>query len=102
MLFRSVRSVPGLEGLVILESLVLGLAGVHAARHFRQRADLIWGAVTISGVGIACGAIIGLFPLEGGAYPMAAYQVVFGLQAVIVLVGLIAYAGSRESNADRA
>jgi len=43
------------------------------------------------------GAIIGLFPTEAGAYPLEAYRLVFGLQAVIVLIGFIAYLGSRES-----
>lgn len=52
---------PELEGLITVEALILGLAGVHAARHFRQRADLIWGAMTISGVGMLCGIIIALF-----------------------------------------
>ncbi len=51
----------GLEGLVAVQSLVLGLAGVHAARHFRQRADLIRGAMTISGVGALCGVAVALF-----------------------------------------
>jgi len=43
------------------------------------------------------GAIIGLFPTEAGVYPLEAYRLVFGLQAVIVLIGFIAYLGSRES-----
>lgn len=51
----------GLEGLVAVQALVLGLAGVHAARHFRQRADLIWGAMTIGGVGGLCGVAVALF-----------------------------------------
>jgi putative nucleotidyltransferase with HDIG domain len=55
------HGVAGLEGLVAVQSLCLGLAGVHAARHFRQRADLIWGAMTISGVGSLCGVAVALF-----------------------------------------
>jgi MFS family permease len=47
------------------------------------------------------GAIIDLFPTSAGAYPLEAYQLVFGLQATLVLVGLWAYLGSRESHLDR-
>jgi MFS family permease len=43
------------------------------------------------------GAIIDLFPVTGGAYPAEAYRLVFGLQAVLVLVGFVAYLGSKES-----
>jgi MFS family permease len=42
------------------------------------------------------GAVIDLFPVEGGAYPLEAYRLVFGLQAVLVLVGAWAYFGSHE------
>ena len=48
------------------------------------------------------GAIIDLFPITAGAYPLQAYRVVFGLQAALVLVGLVAYFGSRESHLGRA
>ena len=34
------------------------------------------------------GVIIEMFVADGGAYPLAAYRLVFGLQAVLVLVGL--------------
>jgi putative nucleotidyltransferase with HDIG domain len=64
---RLLHETPGLEGVLTVEALVLGLAGVHAARHFRQRADLISGAATISGVGMACAAIVGLFSAPAGA-----------------------------------
>ena len=47
------------------------------------------------------GAIINLFPATAGAYPLDAYRLVFGLQAVLVLIGLIAYFGSRESHLGR-
>jgi MFS family permease len=43
------------------------------------------------------GALIDLFPSPGGAYPLAAYRLVFGLQATLVLVAVIGYFGSRES-----
>jgi hypothetical protein len=43
------------------------------------------------------GAIIDMFPTTGDAYPLEAYRLVFGLQAVLVLVGFVAYFGSKES-----
>lgn len=42
------------------------------------------------------GVVIDLFPSQGGAYPLEAYRLVFGLQATLVLVGAIAYFGSDE------
>ena len=47
------------------------------------------------------GTIINLFPAEAGVYPLAAYRLVFALQAALVLTGLLAYFGSRESHLDR-
>ena len=47
------------------------------------------------------GVIIGLFPIEAGAYPLEAYRLVFALQAGLVLIGLWAYFGSRESHLGR-
>lgn len=44
------------------------------------------------------GAVIDLFPNEAGRYPLVAYQVVFGLQAALVLVGAWAYFGSHEKD----
>jgi MFS family permease len=43
------------------------------------------------------GAVIALFPAPGGIYPLGAYQLVFGLQAALVLAGIVAYFGSRDS-----
>jgi MFS family permease len=43
------------------------------------------------------GAVIELFPSKAGAYPLEAYQLVFGLQAALVLVGAWAYFGSHEN-----
>ena len=42
------------------------------------------------------GALIDLFPTEGGAYPLEAYRLVFGLHAGLVLIGGLAYFRSRE------
>jgi MFS family permease len=47
------------------------------------------------------GSIINLFPTAGGAYPLAAYRLVFGLQAVLVLIGFLAYLGSKDSHTRR-
>jgi MFS family permease len=43
------------------------------------------------------GAIIEMFASGGETYPLAAYQAVFGLQAALVLIGLIMYFGSKDS-----
>jgi MFS family permease len=48
------------------------------------------------------GSVINLFAAPADAYPLVAYQVVFGLQAVLVLIGFIAYFGSKERHLDRA
>jgi MFS family permease len=47
------------------------------------------------------GALIDLFPAEGGVYPLEAYRLVFGLQALLVLAGAWAYFGSREGHLGR-
>ncbi len=47
------------------------------------------------------GALIGLFPAEGGVYPLESYQLVFGLQAAFVLVAAWAYLGSRDADSSR-
>jgi MFS family permease len=47
------------------------------------------------------GAVIELFSSQDGAYPLEAYRVVFGLQAILVLVGAWAYFGSHEKGLDR-
>jgi MFS family permease len=40
------------------------------------------------------GLVIDLFPTTGGAYPLDAYRLLFGLQAVFVLVSGIVYLGA--------
>jgi MFS family permease len=47
------------------------------------------------------GSIINLFAAPGGSYPLAAYRVVFAMQAVLVLIGFFAYFGSQESHLRR-
>src|SRR5262245_15512769 len=52
-------------------------------------------------VQLISGAVIELFAGEGGAYPLIAYQVVFGLQAAFMLVALAVYYGSRDGELAR-
>jgi MFS family permease len=47
------------------------------------------------------GALIDQFPTIAGAYPLEAYRLVFALQAILVLIGFVAYFGSRESHLGR-
>jgi predicted MFS family arabinose efflux permease len=42
------------------------------------------------------GAVINLFPADAGRYPLVAYQCVFFLQALFVLIAIAVYWGSRE------
>ena len=42
------------------------------------------------------GAVINLFPAPGGVYPLAAYQLIFALQAGLLVAAAIAYLGSRD------
>jgi MFS family permease len=73
-------------------------------RHLLGRAITLLNIGTMGGgflVQFVSGAIIDLFPSETGAYPLEAYRLVFGLQAALILAGLIAYFGSRESHLGR-
>lgn len=45
---------------------------------------------------IVSGYVIDLFPAEGGVYPLAAYQAVFGLQAAFGLLAWAVYLTSRD------
>lgn len=45
---------------------------------------------------LVSGYVINLFPAEDGAYPTAAYQAIFLLQAGFSLLGLMVYHGSRD------
>jgi hypothetical protein len=47
------------------------------------------------------GAVIDLFPAPVGVYPLAAYQLVFALQAAFVLVATVFYLGSRDAGIGR-
>lgn len=61
------RQVPGLDTLVTVQAIVLGLAGVHAARHFRQRSDLLLGAATIGCVAMFVAMATALFTAPLGS-----------------------------------
>lgn len=68
--------------------------------HLLGRAITLLNIGTMGGgflVQFVSGALINLFPTVDGAYPLSAYRLVFGLQAVLVLIGFVAYFGSRES-----
>jgi hypothetical protein len=54
---------------------------------------------TMGGVFLAqtlSGFVIELFPAQGGAYPLAAYQTVFGLQAAFMLASCLVYVGAHD------
>ena len=70
-------------------------------RHLLGRCITLLNIGAMGGVFLAqfaSGALIDLFPSEGGVYPLEAYRIVFGLQAALVLVGIWAYFGSREKD----
>jgi MFS family permease len=67
--------------------------------HLVGRGMTVLNVGTIGGVFLAqtlSGVVIELFPAQGGAYPLAAYQAVFGLQAALMLVACVVYAGSHD------
>ena len=54
---------------------------------------------TIGGVFVSqlvSGAVIDLFPVANGAYPLDAYRLIFGLQAAFLIVAGLVYFGSTE------
>ena len=54
-------------------------------------------------VQLVSGIVIGLFaPAPDGAYPLAAYQTVFGLQAAFILLACLAYSRAAEPAAESA
>jgi MFS family permease len=58
---------------------------------------------TIGGVFVSqlvTGALIDLFPAEGGVYPLDAYRLVFAFQAAILLAACMAYLAAREPTLD--
>jgi MFS family permease len=87
-----------------MSSLVLAHGRTLVPRHLLGRTMTLLNIGTMGGgfaVQIVSGTIINLFPVTDGAYPLEAYRLVFGLESVLILVGLIAYFGSRESRVGR-
>jgi MFS family permease len=67
--------------------------------HLVGRGITVLNMATMGGVFLAqalSGAVIELFPALDGIYPLAAYQTVFGLQAVFLAVSWVVYLGSRD------
>lgn len=54
-----------MAALVGVMALIIGLAGVHAARRFRQRTDLVAGTLTISGVSAMAAIAVGMLGYAG-------------------------------------
>jgi MFS family permease len=83
-------------------SLVLAHGRSLVPPHLLGRAMTLLNIGTMGGgfvVQFVSGAVIDLFPAQGGAYPLEAYRLVFGMQAAFILLALWAYFGSRESSA---
>ncbi len=71
--------------------------------HLIGRGITLFNMGTMGGVFVAqmlSGLIINQFPADpGGAYPLAAYRLVFGLQAVLILFASIGYLRTRDPKA---
>ncbi|HYI86594.1 MAG TPA: MFS transporter, partial [Burkholderiales bacterium] len=83
-----------------MTSVVMSHGRSLVAPHLLGRTITLLNIGTMGGgflVQLVSGFIINLFPTQNGAYPLEAYQLVFALQAVLVLTGFIFYFGSRES-----
>jgi MFS family permease len=66
--------------------------------HLVGRGITLFNVGTIGGafvVQLVSGALIDLFPAQGGAYPLDAYRLVFALQALGILAACAAYAAAR-------
>ena len=72
--------------------------------HLIGRGIAVLNMATMGGVFLAqaaSGAVIQLFPASDGVYPLVAYQVVFGLQALFLTVAWVVYLGSRDPQSAR-
>ncbi len=75
------------------------------APHLIGRGITLMNIGTMGGVFLSqtvSGAVIGMFPAEGGIYPLDAYRAVFGLQAVFALVAFVVYLGAKDPSHTRA
>jgi MFS family permease len=82
-----------------LTSLIMGQVKLLVPPHLWGRSFTLLNIGPMGG-GFACqfasGLLINLFPSPNGVYPLVAYQMVFALQALLLLIAMIAYFGSRE------
>ena len=107
-LVAAVLSVPLLLTAFVLIGFATGpLALVLAHGRSLVPPHLLGRAITLLNIGamgggflvqFVSGAIIEMFVSDGGTYPLTAYRLVFGLQAVLVLIGLIVYFRSHEKH----
>jgi MFS family permease len=82
-------------------SIVLAHGRLLVPPHLLGRAMTLLNIGTMGGgfvVQFISGAVIDLFPTQGGAYPLEAYRLVFGMQAAFMLVAAWAYFGSRDGH----
>lgn len=82
-----------------LSSLVMAQGKALLPPHLIGRGFTLLNIGTMGGgfvVQFVSGAVINLFPAPGGVYPLAAYQLVFALQAAVILIAATAYLGSRD------
>jgi MFS family permease len=87
-----------------MTSVVMAHGRSLVAPHLLGRTITLLNIGTMGGgflVQFVSGSIINLFSAPGGVYPLEAYRLVFGLQAVLVLVGFLVYLGSKESHLAR-
>jgi MFS family permease len=83
-----------------LSSLVMAQGKTLLPPHLLGRGFTLLNIGTMGGgfvVQFASGAVINLFPAPDGVYPLAAYQVVFALQAAVLVAAGVIYLGSRDS-----
>jgi MFS family permease len=86
-----------------MTSLVMSHGRSLVPQHLLGRCITLLNIGTMGGgfvVQFVSGAVIALFPSDGGKYPLEAYQAVFCLQAGLVLIGAWACFGSREKGLD--
>jgi MFS family permease len=84
-----------------MTSVVMSHGRSLVAPHLLGRTITLLNIGTMGGgfvVQLISGAVIDLFPTQGGAYPLEAYQLVFGLQAAFILIAAAVYFGSREGH----
>jgi MFS family permease len=82
-----------------LSSLVMAQGKSLLPPHLLGRGITLLNIGTMGGgfvVQFVSGAVIDLFPAVDGAYPLAAYQTVFALQATALAITATAYLGSRD------